>query len=189
MLYDAEHDTIASHRGLLERTILLDGFSKTFAMTGWRLGYAAMPKELVEPVTRLIINSVSCTAPRRVQLAGVAALTGPRDEVNVDADLEFRRRREAVVAGLNALPGVSCINAGKRRFLCLPEHLWDRVSLEGAGRPAARRGEASPCFRRGRPSVPTARGTSAGSRTRTRSRTSSRRSRRSALLLAEGSAA
>ncbi len=107
MLYDAEHDTIAGHRGLLDRTILLDGFSKTFAMTGWRLGYAAMPKELVEPVTRLIINSVSCTAPA-VQLAGVAALTGPRDEVN-GMLAEFRRRREAVVAGLNALPGVSCV--------------------------------------------------------------------------------
>ncbi len=107
MLYDAEHDTIAGHRGLLDRTILLDGFSKTFAMTGWRLGYAAMPKELVEPVTRLIINSVSCTAPA-VQLAGVAAITGPRDEV--DGMLaEFRRRREAVVAGLNALPDVSCV--------------------------------------------------------------------------------
>ena len=65
MLYDGAHDTIASHEGLLDRTILLDGFSKTFAMTGWRLGYAALPKPLVEPVTRLIINSVSCTAPGR----------------------------------------------------------------------------------------------------------------------------
>jgi aspartate/methionine/tyrosine aminotransferase len=63
MLYAGAHDTIASHEGLLERTILLDGFSKTFAMTGWRLGYAALPKPLVEPITRLIINSVSCTAP------------------------------------------------------------------------------------------------------------------------------
>ena len=76
MLYEGSHDTIASHEGLLERTILLDGFSKTFAMTGWRLGYAALPKSLVEPITRLIINSVSCTAPA-VQLAGVAALEGP----------------------------------------------------------------------------------------------------------------
>jgi aspartate/methionine/tyrosine aminotransferase len=107
LLYDGEHDTIASHEGLLDRTILLDGFSKTFAMTGWRLGYAAFPPELVEPITRLLINSVSCTAPA-VQLAGVAALTGPRDEV--DAMLaEFRRRRDAVVAGLNALPGISCV--------------------------------------------------------------------------------
>jgi aspartate/methionine/tyrosine aminotransferase len=107
MLYAGAHDTIASHEGLLERTILLDGFSKTFAMTGWRLGYAALPKPLVEPITRLIINSVSCTAPA-VQLAGVAALEGPRDEV--DAMMaEFTKRREFVVDGLNKLPGVSCI--------------------------------------------------------------------------------
>ncbi len=107
MLYDASHDSIAGHRDLLDRTILLDGFSKTFAMTGWRLGYAALPQALVEPITRLLINSVSCTAPA-VQLAGVAALTGPRDEV--DAMLvEFRRRRDAVVAGLNELPDVTCV--------------------------------------------------------------------------------
>jgi aspartate/methionine/tyrosine aminotransferase len=107
LLYDAEHDTIAGHEGLLDRTILLDGFSKTFAMTGWRLGYAALPEPLVEPITRLLINSVSCTAPA-VQLAGLAALTGPRDEVEL-MRAEFRRRRDAVVDGLNALPGVSCV--------------------------------------------------------------------------------
>jgi aspartate aminotransferase len=107
MLYDAAHDTIAGHEGLLERTILLDGFSKTFAMTGWRLGYAAVPAPLVEPITRLLINSVSCTPPA-VQLAGVAALTGSRDEVNAMLTA-FRHRRDAVVEGLNALPGVSCV--------------------------------------------------------------------------------
>jgi aspartate/methionine/tyrosine aminotransferase len=107
LLYDGAHDTIASHEGLLDRTILLDGFSKTFAMTGWRLGYAALPRELVEPVTRLMINSFSCTAPA-VQLAGVAALRGPRDETDAFRE-EFRRRRDAVVAGLNELPGVSCV--------------------------------------------------------------------------------
>jgi len=107
LLYDGDHDTIAAHEGLLDRTILLDGFSKTFAMTGWRLGYAALPAPLVEPITRLIINSVSCTAPA-VQLAGVAALQGPRTDL--DAMLaEFRRRRDVVVPGLNALPGVSCV--------------------------------------------------------------------------------
>jgi aspartate aminotransferase len=107
MLYGARHDTVAAHNGLLDRTLLVDGFSKTFAMTGWRLGYAALPATLVEPITRLLINSVSCTAPA-VQLAGVAALQGPRAEV--DAMLaEFDRRRGAVVAGLNALPGVSCV--------------------------------------------------------------------------------
>ena len=63
MVYDGEHDSIASHGDLLDRTILLDGFSKTFAMTGWRLGYAAVPKELVEPLTRLFINCHSCTPP------------------------------------------------------------------------------------------------------------------------------
>ncbi|HEY8859736.1 MAG TPA: pyridoxal phosphate-dependent aminotransferase [Gaiellales bacterium] len=107
MLYGERHDTVAAHNDLLDRTLLVDGFSKTFAMTGWRLGYAALPSALVEPITRLLINSVSCTAPA-VQLAGVAALQGPRTEV--DAMLaEFDVRRGAVVAGLNALPGVSCV--------------------------------------------------------------------------------
>jgi aspartate aminotransferase len=107
MLYGERHDTVAAHNDLLDRTLLVDGFSKTFAMTGWRLGYAALPAALVEPITRLLINSVSCTAPA-VQLAGVAALQGPRTEV--DAMLaEFDVRRGAVVAGLNALPGVSCV--------------------------------------------------------------------------------
>jgi aspartate/methionine/tyrosine aminotransferase len=107
MLYGGEHDTVAAHAGLLDRTLLVDGFSKTFAMTGWRLGYAALPAELVEPITRLLINSVSCTAPA-VQLAGVAALTGSRAEVDAMM-VEFERRRSAVVDGLNGLPGVSCV--------------------------------------------------------------------------------
>jgi aspartate/methionine/tyrosine aminotransferase len=107
MLYGGRHDTVAAHDALLDRTLLVDGFSKTFAMTGWRLGYAALPADLVEPITRLLINSVSCTAPA-VQLAGVAALTGPRDDVAAMM-AEFERRRSAVVAGLNALPGVSCV--------------------------------------------------------------------------------
>ncbi|MSO47440.1 MAG: pyridoxal phosphate-dependent aminotransferase [Thermoleophilia bacterium] len=102
----AEHDTIAGHQGLQDRTILLDGFSKTFAMTGWRLGYASLPEPLREPITRLIINSVSCTAPA-TQLAGVAALTGPRTEIDLMM-AEFDRRRAAVVEGLNSLPGVTC---------------------------------------------------------------------------------
>ena len=106
ILYDGHHDTIAAHRDLLERTILIDGFSKTFAMTGWRLGYAALPPLLVEPVTRLLINSVSCTAPA-IQLAGVAALEGPRTAI--DAMLaEFRRRRDAMVPALNTIPGITC---------------------------------------------------------------------------------
>jgi aspartate aminotransferase len=117
MVYDGEHDSIASHGDLLDRTILLDGFSKTFAMTGWRLGYASVPKELVEPLTRLFINCHSCTPPAS-QLAGVAALTGPMDDVRAMIE-EFRARRELVVAGLNDLPGVSCVEP-KGAFYAFP---------------------------------------------------------------------
>jgi aspartate aminotransferase len=105
--YDAEHVSIVGQRDLLERTIILDGWSKTFAMTGWRLGYAALPAALVEPVTRLVINSVSCTPPA-VQLAGVAALNGPWQPV-IEMRESFRRRRDVVVGGLNALPGIRCV--------------------------------------------------------------------------------
>ena len=105
--YDVEAPSIASLPGLLERTILLDGFSKTFAMTGWRLGYAAVPAALVEPLTRLIVNSTSCVPPF-VQLAGVAALTGSQADVEAMVG-EFRRRRDFLVPALNAIPGFSCI--------------------------------------------------------------------------------
>jgi aspartate/methionine/tyrosine aminotransferase len=106
MLYEGEFASIATEPGMLERTVVLDGFSKTFAMTGWRCGYAAVPEPLVDPLVRFFVNSTSCVPPF-VQLAGVAALEGPRGEV--DAMMaEFRERRELVVAGLNELPGVSC---------------------------------------------------------------------------------
>ena len=107
MIYDGNHESIASRPGMLERTILLDGFSKTFAMTGWRLGYAAVPAPLVEPLTRLFINCHSCTPPA-FQLAGVAALTGPWDAVE-KMMVEFNARRRLVVDLLNEIPGVSCI--------------------------------------------------------------------------------
>jgi len=107
MVYEGEHHSIAARPGLLDRTILLDGFSKTFAMTGWRLGYAAVPAPLVEPLTRLFINCHSCTAPA-TQLAGVAALTGPWDGVEAMM-AEFRVRRRLVVDLLNEIPGVSCV--------------------------------------------------------------------------------
>jgi len=107
MVYEGEHASIAARPAMLDRTILLDGFSKTFAMTGWRLGYAAVPEPLVEPLTRLFINCHSCTAPA-TQLAGVAALTGPWDAVEAMMT-EFRLRRRLVVDGLNAIPGISCI--------------------------------------------------------------------------------
>ncbi len=106
LVYGDPFASIASEPGMLERTILLDSFSKTYAMTGWRCGYAAVPEELVEPLTRFFVNSTSCVPPF-VQHAGVAALTGPQDDVEAMV-AEFAARRDLVVAGLNALPGVSC---------------------------------------------------------------------------------
>jgi aspartate/methionine/tyrosine aminotransferase len=104
--YEGEHASIASLDGMQDRTILLDGCSKTFAMTGWRLGFAGLPADLVEPVTRLIINTVSCTSAFS-QRAILAAVTGPWDPIQAMID-EFRRRREAIVEGLNRIPGISC---------------------------------------------------------------------------------
>ena len=106
LVYDGEHRSIAAEDGMAERTILLDGFSKTFAMTGWRLGYGVFPRALVEPVAKLVTNSVSCTATF-VQRAGTVALTSRPPEVD-RMIAEFRRRRDAVVKGLNAVPGITC---------------------------------------------------------------------------------
>jgi aspartate aminotransferase len=106
MLYEGELVSIAAEEGMLERTVLLDSLSKTFAMTGWRCGFAAVPDPLVEPLVRFFVNSTSCVPPF-VQLAGVAALEGPRDAVEAMV-AEFRARRSLIVEGLNALPGVSC---------------------------------------------------------------------------------
>ena len=106
LVYDGSHRSIMLEEGMAERTILLDGFSKTFAMTGWRLGYGVFPRTLVEPITKLVTNSVSCTATF-VQRAGAAALTTRPPEV--DRMLaEFRERRDAVVRGLNEVAGVTC---------------------------------------------------------------------------------
>ncbi len=106
IMYEGKPFSIASLPGMLDRTILLNGFSKTYAMTGWRLGYAVMPPSLVEPVVRLITNSVSCTASF-IQHAGIEALTGPQDSVPVMA-AEFKKRRDLIVDGLNQIPGISC---------------------------------------------------------------------------------
>jgi aspartate/methionine/tyrosine aminotransferase len=95
---------------MLEKTIILDGFSKTHAMTGWRLGYGVMPEWLVDAVNKLMVNSNSCTASF-TQRAGIAALTGPRDCVNAMV-AEFRHRRDAFVAGLNEVPGFRCAMPG-----------------------------------------------------------------------------
>jgi aspartate/methionine/tyrosine aminotransferase len=107
ILYEGEHVSIATMPGMAERTIVLDGFSKTYAMTGWRLGYGAMPIEFAGLIAKLMVNSVSCTS-MAVQRAGLAALTGPQDEVRTMVEA-FRRRRDLIVDGLNAIPGLSCL--------------------------------------------------------------------------------
>jgi aspartate aminotransferase len=106
IVYDGEHVSIAALPGMAERTIVLDGFSKTFAMTGWRLGYAIVPSWLVETYSKLIINSVSCTSSFS-QVAAAEALRGPQQSVDAMVE-EFRTRRELIVEGLNRIPGITC---------------------------------------------------------------------------------
>jgi len=106
ILYDGTHETIATRGDMAERTILLDGFSKTYAMTGWRLGYGVMNTALAKHVARLATNVYSC-ATTFVQRAALTALSGPQDEVRAMV-AEFRRRRDVIVAGLNGIPGVRC---------------------------------------------------------------------------------
>ncbi len=107
ILYEGDFVSIASLPGMAERTIVLDGFSKTYAMTGWRLGYAIVPESLVFGFGRLIINSISC-APTFTQWGGVEALRGPQDAVDAMV-AEFRARRDLIVDGLNGLPGFRCL--------------------------------------------------------------------------------
>lgn len=102
--------SIARMPGMAEKTIILDGFSKTFAMTGWRLGYGVMPSFLVDAVNKLMVNSNSCTASF-TQRAGIAALRGPQEPVTKMVE-EFKRRRDAFCAGLNSVPGWSCVVPG-----------------------------------------------------------------------------
>ncbi|HJP72523.1 MAG TPA: pyridoxal phosphate-dependent aminotransferase [Candidatus Limnocylindria bacterium] len=105
--YEGELLSIATLPGMADRTITLDGFSKTFAMTGWRLGYGVLPEWLVPSFSRLIINSVSCTNAF-AQAGAVEALTGPQDAANEMRE-EFIARRQIMVDGLNAIPGVTCV--------------------------------------------------------------------------------
>jgi aspartate/methionine/tyrosine aminotransferase len=111
MLYDdREHVSFLAYPEIRDRLILLDGWSKTYAMTGWRLGYSVWPDGLVEKVVRLCVNSHSCVnAP--TQMAGIAALEGPQDPVD-DMMAAFDTRRQMIVPRLNALPGFSCQNPG-----------------------------------------------------------------------------
>ncbi|MCZ2074464.1 MAG: pyridoxal phosphate-dependent aminotransferase [Bryobacteraceae bacterium] len=121
--YDEPPVSITRFPGMLEKTILLDGFSKIYAMTGWRMGYGVMPPWLVEAVNKLMVNSNSCTASF-TQRAGLAALNGPQDE-SEKMVAEFRRRRDAFCQGLNSLPGFRCA-IPKGAFYAFP-------NIEGTG--------------------------------------------------------
>ena len=107
LAYDGLHvPSIAALPGMLDHTVIVDGFSKTYAMTGWRLGFMVMPEALAERVELLLTHSIGCTATF-TQIAGVEALTGPQEKVGENV-AEYQRRRDYIVAGLNAIPGVSC---------------------------------------------------------------------------------
>ncbi|MGA9155607.1 MAG: pyridoxal phosphate-dependent aminotransferase [Candidatus Sulfotelmatobacter sp.] len=106
LLFEGEHFSIMSVPGMQERTILLDGFSKTYAMTGWRMGYGVMRPDLATRITRLSTNSTSCTASF-TQIAGIEALRGDQSSVD-EMCAEFKRRRDVFVAGLNKIKGFSC---------------------------------------------------------------------------------
>ena len=107
IVHEGEHISIASLPGMAERTIVLDGFSKAYAMTGWRLGYGIIPPSAVDAFERLVINSFSCVSTFS-QIAAVEALTGPQDSVEAMVG-EFRARRDLIVDGLNAIPGITCL--------------------------------------------------------------------------------
>jgi len=123
ILYEGEHVSFLSMPGVQDRTILLNGFSKTYAMTGWRLGYGVMPEGLAEHITRLMTNSNSCTATF-TQWAGVEALRGPQDSSAKMVE-EFKRRRDVIVPGLNAIDGIRCAMP-KGAFYVFP-------NIEGTG--------------------------------------------------------
>jgi aspartate/methionine/tyrosine aminotransferase len=131
-LYDGEFASITRFPGLEDLLIILDGFSKAYAMTGWRLGYGVMPTALAEHVTRLMVNSNSCTAAF-TQLAGIAALQGDQTPV-AEMVAEFKRRRDIVVKGLNDLPGVTC-RSPRGAFYVFP-------NVKGLRRPSSEVAEA-----------------------------------------------
>jgi len=106
-IYEGEHVSLASYPELLDRVIILDGFSKTYAMTGWRLGYGVMNTELAAHMEKLMNNANSCTASF-IQRAGIEGLTGPQDEARRMVD-EFRKRRDVIVEGLNKIEGFKCL--------------------------------------------------------------------------------
>ena len=124
MVYDGKHVSIYDYPEVRDRVILLEGHSKTYAMTGWRLGYASMNPELASQISKIQTNSNSCTAAF-TQIAGVEALTGPQDE-SLKMMAEFKARRDLIVDGLNDLPGFSCLKP-KGAFYVFP-------NITGTGR-------------------------------------------------------
>jgi aspartate/methionine/tyrosine aminotransferase len=137
VVYEEPFESITQFPGMLDRTIVVDGFSKTYAMTGWRLGYGIMPADLVPHVARLMTNSNSCTSSF-TQIAGIEALRGPQDSV-ASMLAEFRRRRDRIVEGLNAIEGFRCAKP-KGAFYVFPnisalgltsEELQNRLLDEG----------------------------------------------------------
>ena len=105
-LYEGSHTSISNHKDLASKTIILDGFSKSYSMTGWRIGYGIFPNELVEPITKLITNSNSCTASF-TQMAAIEALSGSQKSVQ-NMVKEFKTRRDLIVDGLNSIKNISC---------------------------------------------------------------------------------
>ena len=127
MIYEGEHRSISSLPGMKEKTVIIDGFSKTYAMTGWRLGYGAMRKDLAEKITKLMINSNSCTCAFS-QMAAIEALRGPQDEPKRMVE-EFRKRREVIVTGLNKIEGITC-KKPKATFYVFPNVKDLKISSE-----------------------------------------------------------
>ncbi len=140
-IYEGQHRSIASLPGMKKKTAIVDGFSKTYAMTGWRLGYGIMRKDLAEKITQLMINSNSCTCAFS-QIAGIEALRGPQDDAEKMVE-QFRRRREVIVSGLNRISGMTCkkpqatfyvfpnvkgVNMDSRK---LPDYLLNKAGVAG----------------------------------------------------------
>jgi aspartate/methionine/tyrosine aminotransferase len=138
IIYDGKHESILSIPGMIDRTILLDGLSKSYSMTGWRLGYGYFPEFLVQHVTRLNINTVSCTS-HFSQWAAIEAITGPQDAVRKMV-AEFQKRRDVIVEGLNKITGFRC-RTPKGAFYAFPNisgtgkksQELERELLDGAG--------------------------------------------------------
>ena len=132
LIFEGEHHSIMSIAGMKDRCILLDGFSKTYAMTGWRMGYGVMRADLAMHVARLMTNSSSCTASF-TQMAGVEALRGPQESVEAMC-AEFKKRRDVMVAGLNKIKGFSCL-LPKGAFYVFP-------NISGTGWPSKKLADA-----------------------------------------------